>query len=291
MTRRPARRPGRREAGPLRLGLDLGRTWLRASLAGPQGRVLRRCRLPCVSWDRLPGALAVLRRRLGFGPLARLTLGAAGLGTPTGRARARRLLRPWAARVDILSDVELAHAAAFAGEPGILVVAGTGSIALARDRRGRGRRAGGWGQLLGDEGSGFWIGRSALGDRGLRRRLRLDPLALAHAAQPVRAVAGLAPRILSLARRDRRARRIRDAAARHLAGLALEAGRALSWAGEVPVSWWGGVFEDRALRERFLSDLRRRRAAVRTRAPLMSAQDAAAVLEFGRSGRGGIPPS
>jgi N-acetylglucosamine kinase-like BadF-type ATPase len=45
---------------------------------------------------------------------------------------------------------------------GVVVVAGTGSIAYGRDASGRAARAGGWGYLLGDEGGGFWIGRAAL---------------------------------------------------------------------------------------------------------------------------------
>ena len=45
---------------------------------------------------------------------------------------------------------------------GVVIVAGTGSIAYGRDGAGRAARAGGWGYLLGDEGGGFWIGRAAL---------------------------------------------------------------------------------------------------------------------------------
>ncbi|HKE90585.1 MAG TPA: BadF/BadG/BcrA/BcrD ATPase family protein, partial [Gemmatimonadales bacterium] len=47
-------------------------------------------------------------------------------------------------------------------EPGVLINAGTGSIAYARDRQGRLRRSGGYGWQFGDEGSGYWIGRQAL---------------------------------------------------------------------------------------------------------------------------------
>jgi N-acetylglucosamine kinase-like BadF-type ATPase len=47
-------------------------------------------------------------------------------------------------------------------DPGVVIIAGTGSIAYGRDAAGRTARAGGWGYLLGDEGGGFWIGRAAL---------------------------------------------------------------------------------------------------------------------------------
>jgi N-acetylglucosamine kinase-like BadF-type ATPase len=46
--------------------------------------------------------------------------------------------------------------------PGVVIVCGTGSIAYGRDRAARAARAGGWGHILGDEGSGYWIGRHAL---------------------------------------------------------------------------------------------------------------------------------
>lgn len=250
--------PGRRPRQALNsLEVDLGRTWLRACLSGPSGRVLRRCRVAAVPWRLLPEALDRLRPRLGFGKLGRLRVGATGLWTAAERAQARRLLRGWAARVIALSDVELAHQAVFGGAPGILVVGSTGSVALARDRRGRVRRAGGWGPLLGDEGSGFWIGREALHEASLRRRLRLDPLALARRAAPARAAAGLAPRVLRLARRNPRARRIRDEAARSLALLAAEAGKGLRWGGKAPVSWWGGLFRDPGFKNEFLAALRR----------------------------------
>src|SRR5205085_1278058 len=46
--------------------------------------------------------------------------------------------------------------------PGIVIIAGTGSIVYGRNQRGEAARAGGWGHLIGDEGSGYWIGREAL---------------------------------------------------------------------------------------------------------------------------------
>ena len=236
----------------MNLHVDLGRTWLRAWLTDETGRVMRRTRLPAVPWRRLAQALPQVRRRLKFSRLERLRVGATGIWSAAERAAARRLWRGWAKRIQVLSDVELAHAAIFGEGPGLLIAAGTGSIALVRDRRARLRRIGGWGPLLGDEGSGFWIGKSALSDAGLRRKLRLNPLTLAHSRDAVRAVAHLAPKVLRLARKDPRARRIRDEAARHLANLAAEESRKFSRHGKIPVFWWGGLFQDKALREKFL---------------------------------------
>ena len=72
-----------------------------------------------------------------------------------------------------------------AGAPGVVIISGTGSIAYGRNERNQGARAGGWGHVLGDEGSGYWIGRAAL--RAVLReadrrgpRTALTPLLLRH---------------------------------------------------------------------------------------------------------------
>jgi N-acetylglucosamine kinase-like BadF-type ATPase len=65
-------------------------------------------------------------------------------------------------RTLVVNDALIALVAGAGDRPGVVVVAGTGSIAYGRDAAGRAARAGGWGYLLGDEGGGFWIGRIAL---------------------------------------------------------------------------------------------------------------------------------
>ncbi len=65
-------------------------------------------------------------------------------------------------RVRVVHDAEIALEAAFHGESGIIVIAGTGSVVFARTTEGRMERAGGWGYLLGDEGSGHVIGLRGL---------------------------------------------------------------------------------------------------------------------------------
>jgi len=64
--------------------------------------------------------------------------------------------------VDVVGDMVIAMEAAFAGLPGVVVIAGTGSVAFGRNEQGESGRAGGWGHAISDEGSGFWIGRSAV---------------------------------------------------------------------------------------------------------------------------------
>ncbi len=62
----------------------------------------------------------------------------------------------------VVSDIELAYRANFADGDGILLYAGTGSVAYAIDENGAVHQIGGWGYLLGDEGAGYWIGKEAI---------------------------------------------------------------------------------------------------------------------------------
>jgi glucosamine kinase len=64
--------------------------------------------------------------------------------------------------ITIVGDNVIAHRAAFGGGPGVLVIAGTGSIAFGINARGEEARSGGWGPIVSDEGSGTWIGRGAI---------------------------------------------------------------------------------------------------------------------------------
>jgi N-acetylglucosamine kinase-like BadF-type ATPase len=89
------------------------------------------------------------------------------------------------ATILIVNDALIALQAGIGDAPGIVVVSGTGSIAYGRNARGEAARAGGWGHVLGDEGSGYWIGRLALravarhaDARG--RETSLTPLLLGH---------------------------------------------------------------------------------------------------------------
>jgi glucosamine kinase len=59
-------------------------------------------------------------------------------------------------------DLDVAHAAALGGDPGVVLVVGTGSAALGRDAAGRTRQAGGWGWYIDDPGSGYWLGYQAM---------------------------------------------------------------------------------------------------------------------------------
>lgn len=62
----------------------------------------------------------------------------------------------------VVSDIELAYRANFADGEGILLYAGTGSVAYAINENSEAHKIGGWGYLLGDEGAGYWIGKEAI---------------------------------------------------------------------------------------------------------------------------------
>lgn len=95
---------------------------------------------------------------------AAICLGIAGVDRPGDADAVRGIMRRIGlkARTLVVNDALVALAAGAGDDPGIVVVAGTGSIAYGRDASGHAARAGGWGHLLGDEGGAFWIGRSAL---------------------------------------------------------------------------------------------------------------------------------
>src|SRR3989441_6490810 len=93
-----------------------------------------------------------------------ICLGIAGVDRPDDTAAVHSIMRRigFKAQVIVVNDALVALVAGAGDAAGIVIVAGTGSIAYGRDGAGRAARAGGWGYLLGDEGGGFWIGRAAL---------------------------------------------------------------------------------------------------------------------------------
>jgi len=91
-------------------------------------------------------------------------VGMAGVDRPDDFAAVRGVLERIvpAARLVIVNDALIALEAGAPGAAASVLIAGTGSIAYGRDAMGRAARAGGWGYVLGDEGSGYWLGRQAL---------------------------------------------------------------------------------------------------------------------------------
>jgi glucosamine kinase len=161
------------------LGLDGGGTKTLLAVADRDGAVHHLASHPTLDpfavpdWpDRLAAAVAAVAP-------VRARLAGAVLGLPCHGEVAEVSARQSAVAhrvvpgpLEVINDVEAAFDGALAGAPGVLLLAGTGSMAWA-GRGDRTMRCGGWGQVFGDEGSGYWIGREALGraSRALDGRL------------------------------------------------------------------------------------------------------------------------
>jgi N-acetylglucosamine kinase-like BadF-type ATPase len=152
------------------LGVDAGGTRSRAALALPDGTVIARAEgagLDPTAGTDWRGDLGLLLAQLGAAVVGDVVAGAV-LGMPffsevpeisTAQAEAAAALVRGPS--DVVNDVAVAAAGALAGRPGVLVLSGTGSMAWAEGPAGQ-ARAGGFGDIFGDEGSACDIGRRAL---------------------------------------------------------------------------------------------------------------------------------
>lgn len=218
-------------------------------------------------------------------PVQGAVVGAAGAGREQeqGELAAALVQAGVARRVRVLADGAVALSTAFGGGPGILVNAGTGSIAFARDPAGELHRAGGYGWQLGDEGGGYWLGRRALdvaaraqdgrGDGSTLLARLLGALGLQHFDDLVRwtatatpaQVAALAPHVLNAAREGEVvARRAVEDAAGELMELVATLVRYFPGTGPVAVAVAGGLLLPQsplttALRARLGAGLKRAR--------------------------------
>ena len=94
--------------------------------------------------------------------MARTCAGVTGAARPEISEVMRELISGMVAgEIEVVGDVEVAFEDSFGAGPGVIVIAGTGSIAYGRSDRGHAARAGGWGHAISDEGSGYWIGAEA----------------------------------------------------------------------------------------------------------------------------------
>jgi glucosamine kinase len=254
-------------------GADGGGTKTTVALADEHGRVLARTEGPAGLVDpRDPEAAARVvaglvheaRAEAGMNHLpAALVAGLAGVGNPAERERVRAALEALEAAelVRVVGDGEVALEGALGGGAGVLLVAGTGSIAYGRAEDGRVERCGGWGMVVGDEGSGYALGRSGLAaalraadGRGPATSLLEEMVRATRVADPrgIPPWAGRADKreIAALSRTVLSAAEAGDAVALAVArGEARELGqhaRALAdrlgpWSGAVAVVFHGGV--------------------------------------------------
>jgi len=267
------------------LGVDGGQSGTAAAIGDETGRVLGvgeggpcnhaaaaegRAKLERAVTESLRAACAEARLDWNSIEFEAACFGMSG-GPEDKEAILKRLLR--AQRLIVTTDAEVALAGATSEGRGIIVIAGTGSIAFGKNAAGRKARAGGWGYIFGDEGGAFDIVRQSL-----RAALRMEegwgpPTGLRQALLEATAaqssnetlhwfygsewsrqrVAALAPLIDRCAREgDQAALAILNRAAQELAALA-GAVRAQLWrpADAVEVAYIGGVFESDIVRERF----------------------------------------
>jgi N-acetylmuramic acid 6-phosphate etherase len=284
------RTTGLEVAADLHLGIDGGGTHTVALLAS-DGTTLGRgeARASNVNAVGLPAALRALDEAVAAAfdaagrprvTVARACLGLAGAGRPPEQ----NSIREWAVQValarhvDVTTDIELVIAAGTADGWGLAIVAGTGSIAYGRTTDGRSARAGGWGYLLGDEGSGYALslaglnavaraadGRApatALTERFLHRLGLREPQDLVHAIYQGHwtraALAALAPIVLDAADEgDAVAECCAAEGAGRLAEMAATVARRLHMTGvAVPVALSGGtLLGSESYRERVLERL------------------------------------
>jgi N-acetylglucosamine kinase-like BadF-type ATPase len=226
------------------LGIDGGGFKTVFLLADHDGREIGRVQSGPSNWLSVGGDAAAAAIRDGIsrlkGPQPDAVCGGfAGAGRPEGREFYKTVLTPLFrnSRVRIESDAFIAYVGAIGLQPGVLLIAGTGSIAIGRKEDGSLIRAGGWGPHFGDEGSGFWIGREAVrsalksrdsgtespfslqlaGTLGLKSIRDVVP-AWSEGRLGVPDIAGLVPAVLNTWPREPAAEILR-AAATHLRGL------------------------------------------------------------------------
>jgi N-acetylglucosamine kinase-like BadF-type ATPase len=217
--------------------------------------------------------------------VARTCVGASGAARPELAEVVRRSLAEiLSTPIEVVGDIQTALEAAFDTGPGVIVVAGTGSIAYGRNQQGTTLRAGGWGFAIGDEGSAHWIGgtavsavlraadpRSAVGpaaplqESSLARSLckawgvtSLDDLARAANSNPPPDFAALFPVVV--ASEDALALQVLSGAGKELAQVAATVTSSLfaDQSAPVPVAMTGGVFRHSPqVRGDFYNELRR----------------------------------
>jgi len=154
------------------LGIDAGGTKTVCLLADENGMIQSEGRGPGANLHTA-GELAlekvlheVMETAVADRPItpAAICLGMAGVDRDDEARTVRAIMRRLGqrSRTLVVNDALIALVAGSGDAPGIVIIAGTGSIVYGCNAAYEAARAGGWGHMIGDEGSGYWIGREAL---------------------------------------------------------------------------------------------------------------------------------
>jgi glucosamine kinase len=162
-------------AGDLVIGVDGGGTKTQAAVAARDGRILGQgwggpSNYHDVGEDaaraNLAQAVEAARRAAGVdgAPFGAAFLGVGSIVVEEDRATLRRMAGAisLADQVGVDHDCRIALAGGLSGRPGMVLITGTGSSCYGRTPDGRSWLAGGWGPVISDEGSGYWLGVQAL---------------------------------------------------------------------------------------------------------------------------------
>jgi N-acetylglucosamine kinase-like BadF-type ATPase len=276
------------------LGVDAGGSATRAVLIA-DGQVLNRFDEPPLNVLLQADAFERLVALITASGAAAAGLGLAGLRGPEHAAdMAARLAAATGVHVVVVDDTEAALVGAFGAGPGVIVIAGTGSNALGQSGDGKTARAGGYGFLVGDEGSAYWFASQAVRaalrshDGSGRKSAALEAAVTDEYALDFDAIVRLIYRdpadrrlLTRLARAvmalddDPVMTGILDAGCDYLIALADVLRRQLATGertDELPVAMHGGVFQSPYVRGRFVSATGAEAAA---RAPEFGAVDLA----------------
>lgn len=302
------------------LGIDGGQSHTEAVVADARGHIRGRGRSGPSNHAEQPGGRQRLARAVGES--VRAALGEAKIAADpaevefeaahcamTGGADfkeevIRSIVR--ARRLVVGHDAPAALAGATGAEPGIVVIAGTGSVVYGEDGRGRAVRSGGWGYLLGDEGSGYWIALEGLrralhAEDGLDELTSLGGRALCHfnagdfreLAAAIYAgridrdrLASFAVEVETAARQgDSVAQRIMSDAVSWLVRLVVACSRRLQCE-TCKVACVGGVFRGEMVRDLFAHELRAQLPAAHLIAPRFDPAVGALLLAYRAAGCG-----
>lgn len=257
--------------GPSLLLADLGGTHVRLRQVAPEGNIVSELHetgsgVGDGTIRSLMEALSALVRRPGVVPTDgpggfHVVISSRGLSAGPDQRAALEQLAAFvkASRVTLVPDGVAAYIGCLGTEPGVMVMVGTGTIAVTVDYVGQARRLDGWGPQLGDVGSGYQVGLEGLksacrwrdGSRGGSQVLRDEAVrafgpieGLAETLRPasqLRNIARFAERVVAAARSgDVTAGQILDNAARGLAELATDAADLVTSAPYPPVVIGGG---------------------------------------------------